>query len=347
MEELDWIVVPERKHTSKHSSALTLRQIYPLYSISSCSLNNCLDTIKIWKNQQRSGDLKKQLQVICDAHNEPITRLFPGSEKKNLEWTCVESVLNNSKDHNDLTPDGRQIFLIFMVYASNETNLGNPLPNKGDLLHTNKTTGMQWHRVTGRDNLFYCVDFDASLWKKKSRPWQLDCYRPVALALLGVLIAGIETGLDILKGNRHDRKASVVEALGHLRRNARLFSQLVHNDDIFTLNREFANEIGFSHGFLATRLSMFIDKISELNASEFKLPGKKLPSEDVEKELDWIRQRLSQHACFSAIDSDHSKISALESKAVINSTQKDNISKKAFFETEVVDLESEIVKLSV
>jgi len=277
-----------KKSEKKNSSALTLNDIYNvLYSV---DLKGCLNKIYCLNGRSSNGSLKNQLKVIFDTHGPKvkITKLFPGSEKKEKGWKCLESILNNTSAVNELTPDNRQIDLVLKVKHDN-INLGNNFPCSSDLIHINNTTKMQWYKVRSAGELFYySIDFDFTLWKTLS--WKLDRYRPVALSMLDILIAGIETGLDFCENKRVDHQVNVVEILNHLRRHARLFSQLVHVDDNFTLNIDFAKEIRIDYRFLAARLSMLIEKLKQLNDVDY-----------ISKELNWICERLCQHECFRTI----------------------------------------------
>jgi len=309
------------EQNKKHNSALTTCEIYEKYYN--------IDSERLYKYLNATIDLKTasdDLKVIYEAHFLKITKLFPGSQGKskgqcveselNSEGQCVDTVLTKSpkiedkskgqcvetvltKSPNNLTPDGRKIDLILSATHDDNMSLGNRLPRLSVNEWYNSSTGVKWHRLNKKK--FYSVDFDFSLWKTSSCHWELDSYRPVALALLSILVAGIETGLDLLSGNRDDKKPSAEGGLRHLRREARLFSQLVYEDKTFTLNREFAEEIGFDHKVLAKRLSMLIKQAIDQSDKEYQESGN-AEFKDIKNEIQFIREQLfHQYAPFRDI----------------------------------------------
>ncbi len=239
-----------------------------------------------------SSDLRKQLEAIVCAHSSRLTDLFPGGRQA----ICVENALDKRRlfrqggcyDHeeNGLEPNRKQIFLVYRVRKNDDMNLGTKTPSSP--VHRNHK-GQMWH-VTGNGE-YYCIDFDQRLW---SHEWAYEKYRAVALALLGVCIGGIETGLDLLHS-----APSAKCGLDHLRRNARLFVQLVQAEaDIQRPQRQgrFAQEIGLDVTKLSERLCLLITKIAEQNSIEH--PHDSLKHRSIQDELSWICERLRLHSCF-------------------------------------------------
>ena len=137
--------------------------------------------------------------------------------------------------------------------------------------------------------------------------WVYEKYSAVALGLLGVCIGAIETGLDLLQ-----TAPSAKSSLDHLRRNARLYVQLVQTEanpqrperqgrftreiGLHTSRLRFAREIGLDTSRLSDRLCLLITKIAEQSSVE-------LPHDDanfvrMQDELNWICERLRLHSCF-------------------------------------------------
>jgi hypothetical protein len=275
------------------SSLLTLREVYVKhgYVSNQWQLTDYIQFVKdSCERIDGSSDLCRQLEAIVRAHSSRLTDLFPGGSQS----ICVENALDKRRlfkrgdyDHeeNDLEPNGKQIFLVYRVRKGNTLNLG---PNPSSPVHLNDK-GQMW-RVTDNGE-YYCIDFDQRLWNHE---WVYEKYRAVALGLLGVCIGGIETGLDLLQ-----TAPSAKSSLDHLRRNARLYVQLVQteaNPRRPERQGRFTREIGLDTSRLSDRLCLLITKIAEQS-------GVELPHDDVnflriQDELNWICERLRLHSCF-------------------------------------------------
>lgn len=137
----------------------------------------------------------------------------------------------------------------------------------------------------------YCIDFDVLLWRHR---WTYEKYRAVALAMLAVCIGGIKTGLDLIAS-----APSATRALDHLRRNARLFVQLVQaesNPQNPQMQGKFIQEICLNVSKLSERLCLLMTQIAKQDTVEHQ-PGHENHSK-IQEELNWIFERLSTHACF-------------------------------------------------
>lgn len=207
---------------SSRSSDMVLRDLYVKHGYVA-NLRQLTDYIEFMKDSceriDGGSDLRKQLDSIVRAHRLRITDLFPGGS----EAICVENAVDKrllfkrgeyNHVQNSLEPNGSQIFLVYRVSKDNIYNLG---PNPSTPTQLNNK-GQHWH-ITRDGRYYYCIDYDVLVWRHE---WAYEKYRGVALAMLAVCIGGIETGLDLI-----DSAPSATKALEHLRRNARLYVQLV------------------------------------------------------------------------------------------------------------------------
>jgi hypothetical protein len=286
-------IIEMARRSEVRPSEMTLREVYVKFGY----VNNqrqLTDYIELVKDSceriDGSSDLRRQLEAIVHAHGSRLTDLFPGGSQA----ICVENALDKRRlfkqgayDHeeNGLEPNGRQIFLVYRVRKDNVLNLGS---KPGSPVHTNDR-GQVW-RATGNGE-YYCIDYDQRLW---NHDWAYEKYRAVALALLGVCIGGIETGLDLLQ-----TAPCAKSALDHLRRNARLFVQLVQSEaDPLQPPKQsrFVREIGLDESKLSDRLCLLITKIAEQSRAEQPLDDLKF--RQMQDELNWICSRLRLHSCF-------------------------------------------------
>ncbi len=101
------------------------------------------------------------------------------------------------------------------------------------------------------------------LWRHR---WTFEKCRAVALAMLAVCIGGIETGIDLISS-----APSATKALDHLRRNARLFVQLVQPESDPQnpqMQGKFIQEVCLNVPKLSERLCLLITKITQQIAVE-------------------------------------------------------------------------------
>jgi hypothetical protein len=268
---------------------MTLRDLYVKHGYVA-NLRQLSDYIEFMKDSCKridgGSDLCKQLDSIVRAHSLRITDLFPGGSQA----ICVENALDKRllfkrgeyhQLENSLEPNGSQIFLVYRVSKDNIYNLG---PNPSTPTHRNDK-GQQWH-ITGDGRHYYCIDFDVLLWRHH---WAYEKYRAVALAMLAVCIGGIETGLDLI-----DSAPSATKALEHLRRNARLYVQIVQPEtDSQNPQRQgkFIREICLNVSKLSERLCLLITKIAKQIAVDQALDRN-------HQELHWIYERLRILPCF-------------------------------------------------